>query len=148
MKFNFSKLDDFAQKKVGTLGTTGTSSNGAVFGVPRSKECFGDTGDIPVSSASHNAALSPMSPESKTFWGHKKPSVYAVVPNVPNVPSKKTINSLDEDERYIYEERAAILEYEAGFDRATAERMAARMLGLDEASPEGLQRTISTDPLG
>jgi hypothetical protein len=41
-----------------------------------------------------------------------------------------------------FEERAAILEFDAGFPRDEAEHVATRMLGLEPASPDGLQRTI------
>jgi uncharacterized protein (DUF927 family) len=79
--------DSFAscQKKMGTLGTLGTTNNGAGFSVPTGQKKLGTTGD----KLDSQAVLSPVSPVVPDGWGHGKPSIGAVVPNVPSVPTKK-----------------------------------------------------------
>lgn len=50
-------------------------------------------------------------------------AVYSKNKKMPYVAIVKGFD-LDQDQREIYEERAAILEFDAGFSRAEAERMA------------------------
>ncbi len=71
--------------------------------------------------------LSPLSPTLKTEWGHGKPSIDGVVPIVPAVPTKKSMNEV-ECERF--EERAAILEFDGGLSRLQAEKLAVEWLGV------------------
>lgn len=60
-----------------------------------------------------------MSPNRPQPWGHGKPCIYQVV---PNVPAKKHMNEIDSE---AFEERAAIMEFDGGLSRAEAERLAA-----------------------
>ena len=75
-----------------------------------------------------NSGLAPL----RTGNRQRIPDVAASVPNVPTFPSNSkapsagnVINQLDGE----FEERAAILEYEAGLPRPEAERRAAQKLG-------------------
>ena len=131
MRLNFHTLDTLTQKTRGQVGTLGTTSIHAGLGCPQKSENAGDrwgqTASPSASTPPDTPVLSPMSPIQKTNWGHGKPSVYAAVPNVPSVPTKKTPNEID---REAFEERAAIMEFDGGLSRAEAERLAAESLGV------------------
>lgn len=131
MRLNFAPLSTSMQKSWGQRGTAGTLNIHAGLGRPQDSENAGDTrGQIPAPVCDERAEilnLSPMSPIRPHGWGHGKPSIYAAVPVVPNVPAKKHINEID---RETFEERAAIMEFDGGLSRAEAEWRAAELLGV------------------
>jgi hypothetical protein len=98
------------QKNAGTAGTTGTAFIHAGLRVPKTVEITGDkrgqtrkpeqngqagqheSGTVAGANAGDSGNLSPVSPSVPSVLGTKKPSVYAGVPSVPHVPSKKASN--------------------------------------------------------
>lgn len=129
MRLNFATLSNFIQKTGGQGETTGTASNHAALRRPHLPKNAGDTRGQARASVIEGQAekpdLSPMSPNRPQPWGHGKPCIHAVVPVVPNVPTKKHMNKID---REAFEERAAIMEFDGGLSRAKAERLAAESL--------------------
>lgn len=85
MRLDFSKLSQPVQKSWGQVGTLGTASIHAGLSCPQSAGIAGDT----WGQNQQGAEMSPMSPALKQSWGHRKPACSLIVPNVPNVPTKK-----------------------------------------------------------
>ena len=131
MRLNFASLSKPIQKTGGQVGTLGTASNHAALSRPHLPGNAGDTwGQVPatvIEGQDEKADLSPMSPSRPQPWGHGKPCIYAAVPIVPNVPTKKHKNEID---REAFEDRAAIIEFDGGLSRAEAERLATESLGV------------------
>ncbi len=137
MRLNFATLSDPMQKTGGQGGTLGTASNHAASSRPRLPGNDGDTwGHAPapvIEGQAEKRGLSPMSPSRPQPWGHGKPCIHAVVPAVPNVPTKNDMNEID---REAFEERAAIMEFDGGLSRAEAEGLAAASLGRSERASQ------------
>lgn len=129
MRLNFATLSDPMQITGGQGGTPGTASIHGALSRPRLPGNAGDTrGRAPViEEQPEGRVLSPVSPNRPQHWGHRKPCIHAVVPAVPNVPTKKHRNEID---REAFEERAAIMEFDGGLSRAEAECRAAESLGV------------------
>lgn len=129
MRLNFALLSN-PTKDGGQVGTPGTASIYAALHCPQLLSNAGDTrGQHPVRSTPKTADkpdLSPVSPDSHSLWGHAKPSESALVPSVPAVPVEIPMNEFDHE---MFEERAAIMEFDGGMSRAEAERLAMMLLG-------------------
>ena len=132
MRLNFATLSEPMQKSGGQGGTSGTASNHAALSRPHLPGNTGDTRgqtSAPlIEGKDERPDLSPMSPNRPRPWGHAKPCIHAAVPVVPNVPANKHMNEID---REVFEERAAIMEFDGGLSRAEAERLAAESLGVN-----------------
>ncbi len=125
MRLNFTALSGPMQKTVGHSGTGGTPSIHAGLDCPTCVEKSWDTlGQSPASSVStpaDNLSLSHLSHSPQNEVGHGEPCVYAAVPLVPPVPPEKCMNEITHE---VFEERAAIMEYDGGMERTQAERLA------------------------
>lgn len=131
MRLNFAALSNPMQKGWGQVGTLGTVNKHGALTRPQFIANGGDTrGHVSATvmeEKTETLDLSPMSPSCPPPWGHGTPCVHAVVPAVPNVPTKKHMNEIDCE---AFEERAAIMEFDGGVSRAEAEQLAAVSLGM------------------
>lgn len=124
MRLNFATLSDPMKKTVGHRGTGGTPSIHAALGCPTSVEKSWDTlGQPPATSVStpaDNLSLSHLSHSPQKEVGHGDPFVHAAVPPVPPVPPEKSMNAIARD---VFEDQAAIMEYDGVIERTQAERL-------------------------
>lgn len=123
MRLNFDLLAVETPISRGQLGTQGTTNSHAGLARPQnSKNTGGNWGQSQVEGKS-----SPMSPNQINNWGHCKASNDRPAPNIPTVPTELLVSEVD---REIFEERAAIMQFDGGLSKVDAETLAAKLLGL------------------
>lgn len=131
MKLNYGLLSP-AQNSGGQRGTRGTTSISATLRVPLTVPCTGDSGGQTGQSEGGEKYCPLPSPTSPKVGGHEKPGISAPSPLSPVVPSENDEISSD---REVFEERAAIMQYEGELSRAEAEQEAMKAAVLSKVTP-------------
>lgn len=124
MRLNFSQLSDPMQNRRGQVGMPGTPLPAWLSTSPNMPQTLGTNGDTPIAGVRNAPNMSPVVPILSPKVGTLKPSISAVSPLSPVVPTE---NSKTEIDREAFEERAAIMEFDGGLSRAEAERRAAEL---------------------
>lgn len=129
MRLNFALLSKPLQI-AGAEGTLGTASLHAASHCPHLYSNGGDArGQRPADSIQKPAEksdLPPLPPRFHCLWGHEKAKESAPAPGVPAAPTQLLMNELNHE---MFEERAAIMEFDGGMTRAEAERLAMMLIG-------------------
>ena len=120
MMLDFSMLSQPASRSREQVGTAGTREETGLLVLEGRGDTVGTGGD----RAGSCPQLYPRCPQQGSSPGG---SIHSESPLSPPVPTL-TLDDLMEDEREDYEERAAILEFDGGLTRTSAERMALRCL--------------------
>ena len=123
MKLDFSQLSRPIENRGGQRGTRGTQATVRVSASPKASPSAARQGDRLADANTVPGLCPPASPTSLAERGTCKPSIGAVSHPSPSVPLdlRKSVAALD---REAFEERAAIVEYDAGIPREWTEGFA------------------------
>lgn len=149
MKLDFSTLTRPAtvqpiQKLRGQAGTMGTSIPMRHSAMATSGDALGASGDMGADHVNGVACPQP-SPRCPPLQSGSKPNSHAVSPMSPGVPAYGASSESDDTfDHEVFEERAAIMEFDGGMSRAQAEAAASTIINAMRASVHtGTTRTLT-----